>query len=1288
MSDEDVGLGQEIPEGWETPEPEPAPEPSGILSRSLRAVARPWISTAGGIGLIASPETTEQRALEMASKETAEAPPTIPQRIGEFAGGLAGQLALTGPVAGVAGPVGAAAQFGLQSAFDSYQRAFQRALNEGKGYDEARDIAEAVAPAGAAAGVALGLALPGPTATLKQAARAGLAPGGVAAGTTVLQNLYERALGLKTPVAAGAAEAGAMMALLPVGGYAVGRALAPLLRRPAAVPEAEQARAAGLTRTAAELEKERPRLTPEEEAGVQAELEALQAEPTPEPAAAAAQPERVYAPEERSITEGRIAERVEAVPGRIPAEAGRGYRTEGGRVEQVPEAARPAQPEVVLTDAQAEAIAPELGAKWQPQPDAWRYQITEGPALGNDVTVPKGSTRAQIESAIESKQAEYEAAPETEVSRMLREAKEKPVAAPAVAEAVEDQLQYRHAGIPIPGIDEATEMVKKGVKHAVEKSIGKPQGVDTPIVLEKDSPLPDFQSHDKSKQIFSQPWGFERLPFFGWLFGGMRRMAGNVNESIVTYWAERQVGRSVGSALAQEYSWINKPFKIRDGQITNIGLTAEGQSRYISDVFEGLMRDPNAYVLDDAQRTAFNAILDLEKHFTALQKKYKIGKYTDDEGAPVGETQFSDTGDVAHDPTPYFARVVVNRPEGRGRALRPGAAVGSKAFFEKARLFDTEAEGWAKGWTYETDIARRLATRAERMYKRIADKRLAGDKSLGGITRTELDAQLKTAYANELAAGTMTEKRLSQIADSIEAQGRVWQPAFFNRIFPRDTADALNKAFPHSDSMMRKTAATLNNALKALWLGFDLGVPFIQGQVLAFRHPIVWAKTVGNSMRAMFSTSFFPEYVRRNLPYIREAAQLGSSVGRMEEMMAGMEKGELIHRVPIIKQTLGELIQPFSRQFQTFLDVAKIELWKAYREVAPKEQWPRVMQTIESILLTSRMEPVGISPKRALTERALLIAPSFYRGALNLVAAIGEKGVSGDMARKALGAYMAGGITLFVGMAKALGISWEEIQKRLDPRRSDFVMLPIKIGQRTTEVGFGGIFKSLMRLAGNSLKTAVENPGSWKSLSPEKNPFVRWYRGHAGSSVGLVWDQFTGRDYMGQDVDMLSLGRTILPMTARAALEPGQRFNLLDVAATFAGMTSFERLHPNSSEVGRLVTTWLATSPEPALRQEFERRSQLRFPESAYRPIRTALLQGDETTAATEYEKLRQTRSKADIAEAMRGTRPFTGSYELESKFRKTLTAEQRKIYDAAKQERLDLFRRFKKMLGSRVAPQ
>lgn len=423
MSDQDVGLGQEIHEGWETPELEEIPEPSGILARSLRAAARPLLSTAGGIGLLASPETTEKRALEFAAKEAAEPTPTLPQRAGEFIGGLAGQLAVTGPIAGTAGPVGAAGQFALQSAFDSYQRAFQRALNEGKGYDEARDIAKAVAPAGAAAGVALGLALPGPTATLKQAARAGLVPGGVAAGTTVLQNLYERALGLQTPVGAGAAEAGATMALLPVGGYAVGRALAPLLRRPAAAPEAEQARAAGLERTAAELEKEQPRLTPEEQAAAQAELEALQTEPTPEPAAAAAQPERIEDASkigEAAKVYGDVRSSTGEGAGEVPAKvSGEGIQL------QAPEGQ--AKPEVLLTDAQAESIASELGAKWQPQPDAWRYQITEGPALGNDVTVPKGSTRAQVESAIEAKQAEYEAAPETEVSRMLREAKEKPV---------------------------------------------------------------------------------------------------------------------------------------------------------------------------------------------------------------------------------------------------------------------------------------------------------------------------------------------------------------------------------------------------------------------------------------------------------------------------------------------------------------------------------------------------------------------------------------------------------------------------------------------------------------------------------------------------------------------------------------------------------------------------------------------------------------------------------------------------------------------------------------------
>jgi hypothetical protein len=826
-------------------------------------------------------------------------------------------------------------------------------------------------------------------------------------------------------------------------------------------------------------------------------------------------------------------------------------------------------------------------------------------------------------------------------------------------------------GIVPPGSGKLIEII--------DKAVGKPKEAGPAIVTDASTPLPDFQPHATSKKIFSQPFGFENLPVIGALFGGTRRLAGHVNESLSTYWAERQIGRSIASAFGSEHSWLDKPFTIKDGQITNITSAKEGASRYISDVFEALQKDPESYRLNAEQKKAFDAIQKLEKDFSKLEEKYKIGKEIDDE--ITNPVELLDDTDVTPKKGAYFPRIVTARPEGVTSGLTRGSSVGAKAFFEKSRLFGTEAEGWSKGYKYEPSIVNRLATRTERLYKRIADKRLSSDPALEGVSRKEVESQLRASFAEELADGSMSDKKIAQMADSIEARGRVYAPAFFNKIFPEATANQLNKAFPKSQSSLRQTAASINNAIKGVQLGLDLGVGFIQGQALLARHPTIWAKAQFNSLRAMFHREQFPEYVRSNLEPVRELAQLGSGVGRLEEYMAGMGGKELLGKVPGVKA--------FGRQFQTFLDVAKVEMWKAFRETTPKEQWSDVAQTIESVLSSGRMEGIGVSQSRALAERALLLAPSYYRGGLNMIAAMAEKGVSGQIARNAMVAYATSGAVLFYGVAKALGMSDDEILQRMNPARSDFMLWRIKTKNHISNVGFGGFYRSLLRLMGNTAKTSIDNPGNWASLSPDKNPITKWYRGHAGPVVTTAWDGFSGKDYMGQDTDISSiLRRSVTPITLQSAKgKPGQPTpSAAESAGSFVGLQSFPST--SKTELNKLHSEWLANNRDPKVKADYERDKARPREQSKYAMLFTTLMDKDQKAATQAIKDLQAEGVKrSDIYKRMS---PYTASGEaqkplfnesaaLEAKFTKSLTPEQKKLYEEAKADRKEQWQLFLK---------
>lgn len=911
-------------------------------------------------------------------------------------------------------------------------------------------------------------------------------------------------------------------------------------------------------------------------------------------------------------------------------------------------------------------VEPQDAPAIERTPDA--SQISSPETILSDVPTPalQGAEEVPAQTSAERVPAPTQEAAPAEV--LLAPKPETPV-------TLDPTPSGQALGIVPPGSGKLMEII--------DKAIGKPKEAGPPVITQTDTPLPDFQEHGASKKIFSQPFGFENLPVIGALFGGTRRLKGHVNESLSTYWAERQIGRSIASAFGSEHSWLDKPFTIQDGQITNITPAKEGGSRYISDVFEALQKDPDAYVLNAEQRKAFDAVQKLEKDFSKLEEKYKIGKEVDDESGNPAE--LLDDVDTTRQKGPYFPRIVTTRPEGVTSGLTRGASVGSKAFFEKPRMFDTEAEGWARGYKYEPSIVNRLATRTERLYKRIADKRLANDPSLEGTSRKEVESQLKASFAEELTDGSMTEKRIAQMADSIEARGRVYAPAFFNKIFPETTAAQLNKAFPKSQSSLRQMAASFNNATKGLQLGLDLGVGFIQGQALLARHPAIWGKAQFNSVAAMFHKDYFPEYVRRNLEPIRELAQLGSSVGKLEEYMAGLEGKELLSRIPGVKAVTA----PFARQFQTFLDVAKVEMWKGIRETLPREQWSDAVQTLESQLFSGRMEGAGVSPGRALIERALFLAPAYYRGGLNNIALLAEGKFSGASTRKAMVAYATAGAVLYYGVAKQLGMSDEDIAQRMNPARSDFMLWRIKTKNRISNVGFGGFYRSLLRLMGNTAKTSLEHPENWASLSPAKNPITKWYRGHAGPVVTATWDGFSGKDYMGEDTDIASIARrAITPITLQSARgKPGQPTpTIAESAGSFVGLQSFPAT--SKSELNKVHSEWLATNKDPKIKADYERNQGEPRERSKYAELNTALIDKDQKAAVEAIKDLQAEGVKrADIFKRMS---PYTASGEsqkplfhesasMEAKFRKSLTPEQKKLYDEARADRKEQWKLFLK---------
>lgn len=120
----------------------------------------------------------------------------------------------------------------------------------------------------------------------------------------------------------------------------------------------------------------------------------------------------------------------------------------------------------------------------------------------------------------------------------------------------------------------------------------------------------------------------------------------------------------------------------------------------------------------------------------------------------------------------------------------------------------------------------------------------------------------------------------------------------------------------------------------------------------------------------------------------------------------------------------------------------------------------------------------------------------------------------------------------------------------------------------------------------------------------------------------------------------------------------------------------------------RVHDDWLKDNPDPKVKADYERNEQTQFSTSKYRSLDLALASGDDSTAQQAIDELRKTESDAKIFQRfVRGKMGplFHESRKLETKFVKSLTADQQKLYEQAKKDRSDDFKRFQTLWARRA---
>jgi hypothetical protein len=113
-------------------------------------------------------------------------------------------------------------------------------------------------------------------------------------------------------------------------------------------------------------------------------------------------------------------------------------------------------------------------------------------------------------------------------------------------------------------------------------------------------------------------------------------------------------------------------------------------------------------------------------------------------------------------------------------------------------------------------------------------------------------------------------------------------------------------------------------------------------------------------------------------------------------------------------------------------------------------------------------------------------------------------------------------------------------------------------------------------------------------------------------------------------------------------------------------------------------------STDPKIKAEFERSQKEHFEPSDYIALRVALQNDDLDRAKAEYQNLLKIKKHKDIMEAMNPKtqdgdwKPITGmSRKNELAFLITLSPKERSVFDAARQERMKTYRKFKESLAA-----
>lgn len=656
--------------------------------------------------------------------------------------------------------------------------------------------------------------------------------------------------------------------------------------------------------------------------------------------------------------------------------------------------------------------------------------------------------------------------------------------------------------------------------------------------------------------------------------------------------------------------------------------------------------------------------------------------------------------------------------------LRKGPAMGSARTlkdnfrFSRARTFDTYFDGEQAGFVPKTkDIAKILPVYLHEMNNVIAARQLVAELSKGvasdgrplvvprGVASVVDGPKGEAVLVQPNAMrGKIDTRDYKRLENQPALNDWIWagKDTAGNPIFEKADLALHPEAYTHLKAILGKSAikewygtrtTTLAQIPKLLVKGLDLAQSETKRTMLGFFAPFHQVQegthAVGHRVNPFFNN---PKIDLVNNPAQMDAARHGLMLlpdrASANQFMEGFRTSGLVSRIPGI----GDAADWYSHYlFHKYIPGIKFKTYEAIlernnhlyeKELASGQLHPSDVKALSAQQANAayghlNYGDMGRNPTIQHIMQLGLLAPDFLEARARFTGQA-IKGTTGAKVGReqllALATLAVAQAALAYTGAKLTGGEW-------DPKS------PFEFRNGKRRYTMRSVPEDLVSFA-RDIHQTFEKGGETPFISNRLNPLL----GRTG--LQLV----KGSDYRGQrttPIETFKQALTVgIPITLKGAagklpwvgdmLKPNTPLSIPEQLLSAVGI-KIQRYSPQT-EVYKMADKWRSQSTNSKLVAQQAERNREVLPESSYKALRQALQNEDLKQAKIEYDKLLPTKGNARVSgatlinKAMQPGAPFTGSKRTENDFLRSLTPEEREIYDAAKKERVELYRAFQRM--------